>query len=75
MFLEQHRCHSFPSLRQPVTTLVRKDTATVFQRHYAFYHSDIIYCGVTLLFEHSPSWANEIEHFEIFGHPRQNQLA
>ena len=30
--------------------------------------------GVALLFEHSPSQANEIEHFEIFGCPQENQL-
>ena len=30
---------------------------------------------VTLLFEHSPSWASEIEHFEIFSCLRGNQLA
>ena len=29
--------------------------------------------GVTLLFEHSPSWASEIEHFEIFSCPRENK--
>ena len=27
-----------------------------------------------LLFEHFPSWASEIEHFEIFSHPQENQL-
>ena len=31
--------------------------------------------GVTLLFEHSPSRSSEIEHFEIFSRPRENQLA
>ena len=31
--------------------------------------------GVTLLFEHSPSWASEIDYFEIFSRPRENQLA
>ena len=31
--------------------------------------------GVTLLFEHSPSRAGEIDYFEIFSHPRENQLA
>ena len=31
--------------------------------------------GVTLLFEHSPSWVSEIEHFEIFSCPQENQLA
>ena len=31
--------------------------------------------GVTLLSERSPSWASEIEHFENFSHPRENQLA
>ena len=30
---------------------------------------------VTLLFEHSLSWASEIEHCEIFSHPQENQLA
>ena len=34
-----------------------------------------LYSGVTLLFEHLPSWASEIEHFEIFSRPRENQLA
>ena len=34
--------------------------------------------GVTLLFEHSPSRASEtseIDYFEIFGRPRENQVA
>ena len=31
--------------------------------------------GVTLLFENSPSWANEIEHFGIFSRLQENQLA
>ena len=31
--------------------------------------------GLTLLFEYSPSRAHEIEHFEIFSHPWENQLA
>ena len=35
----------------------------------------IISSSVTLLFEHSPSWASEIEHFEIFSRPQENQLA
>ena len=30
---------------------------------------------VTLLFEHSHSWASEIEHFEIFSRPQKNKLA
>ena len=30
---------------------------------------------VTLIFEHSSSRASEIEHFEIFSRPRENQLA
>ena len=30
--------------------------------------------GVSLLFEHSPSRTSEIEHFEIFSRPRENQL-
>ena len=30
--------------------------------------------GVNLLFEHSPSRTSEIEHFEIFTRPRENQL-
>ena len=34
-----------------------------------------LYSGVTLLFEHSPSRVSEIEHFEIFSRPRENQLA
>ena len=28
--------------------------------------------GITLLFEHSPSRASEIEHSEIFSLPREN---
>ena len=31
--------------------------------------------GVTYFFEHSPSQASEIEHFEILCHPQENQLA
>ena len=31
--------------------------------------------GVTLLFEHSPSRATEIDYFEIFSRLRENQLA
>ena len=31
--------------------------------------------GVTIFFEDLPSWASEIEHFEIFSRPRENQLA
>ena len=31
--------------------------------------------GVTYLFEHSPNQASEIDHFEIFSRPRENQLA
>ena len=31
--------------------------------------------GVTLLFEHLPSRASEIEHFEVFSCPRESQLA
>ena len=31
--------------------------------------------GVTLLFEHSPSRACEIDYFEIFSRLRENQLA
>ena len=31
--------------------------------------------GVTLLFEHSPSRASEIDYFEIFSRPLENQLA
>ena len=31
--------------------------------------------GVTLLFEHSPSWVSEIEYFEIFSCPQENKLA
>ena len=30
--------------------------------------------SITLLLEHSPSWANETEHFEVFGRPQENQL-
>ena len=30
---------------------------------------------VTLLFEHSPSREREIEHFEIFSRPQENQPA
>ena len=30
--------------------------------------------GVTLLFEQLPSWASEVEHFEIFSRPKENQL-
>ena len=33
------------------------------------------FSGVSLLFEHSPPRLNEIEHFEIFSHPKENQLA
>ena len=33
------------------------------------------FSGVTLGFEHSPSRASEIEYFEIFSRPRENQLA
>ena len=35
MFLEQSMPHFLTSSRQPVINLARKDTATVFQRHYA----------------------------------------
>ena len=35
-----------------------------------FYHTS----GVTLLFEHSPSRASEIEHFGIFTRLQENQL-
>ena len=31
--------------------------------------------GATLLFERSPSRASEIDYFEIFSRPRENQLA
>ena len=31
--------------------------------------------GVTLLLEHLPSGASEIDYFEIFIYPRENQLA
>ena len=31
--------------------------------------------GVTLLIEHSPSWASEIDYLEIFSWPQENQLA
>ena len=31
--------------------------------------------GVTYLFEHSPSQVSEIEHFEIFSRPQENQHA
>ena len=31
--------------------------------------------GETLLFEHLPSQAIEIDYFEIFSRPRENQLA
>ena len=31
--------------------------------------------GVTLLFEHSPSQASKIEHFEIFYRLQENELA
>ena len=31
--------------------------------------------GVTLLFEHLPSGASEIEHFKVFSCRRENQLA
>ena len=31
--------------------------------------------GVTLLFEHSPCRASEIEHSEILRRPRENELA
>ena len=33
------------------------------------------YSGVTLLFEDSPCHASEIEHFENFSCPQENQLA
>ena len=29
---------------------------------------------VTLLFKHLPNWVSEIEHFQIFSRPRENQL-
>ena len=32
------------------------------------------FSGVTLIFEHSPSQMSEIEHFEIFSNPQENQL-
>ena len=35
-----------------------------------YYGSD-----VTILFENLPSQASEIDHFEIFGRPQENQLA
>ena len=31
--------------------------------------------GVKLLFEHSPSQAGEIDYFEIFSRPQENQVA
>ena len=31
--------------------------------------------GVTLLFEHSPSQASEIDYTKIFSRPRENQFA
>ena len=31
--------------------------------------------GATLLFEHLPIWASEIEHFEIFSCPWEKQIA
>ena len=31
--------------------------------------------GVTLLFEHLPTQASKIEHFEIFSRPQENTLA
>ena len=34
-----------------------------------------VFSGATLLFEHLPSRASDIEHFEIFSHPQENQLA
>ena len=40
--------------------------------HYLFHRC---FSGVALLFEHSPSRVNEIEHFEIFSRPRENKLA
>ena len=30
--------------------------------------------GGTLLFEYLPSWASEIQHFEIFNHSQENPL-
>ena len=30
--------------------------------------------GLTLLFEHSPSRASEIDFFDIFSRPQENQL-
>ena len=41
-----------------------------------FVHSSLYdNSGVTLLFEHLPNQAREIEHFEIFSCPQENQLA
>ena len=40
MFLQQLRLRSLPSPRQPAINLTRKDTATVFQRHFAL--SDVL---------------------------------
>ena len=31
--------------------------------------------GAKLLFEHSPSQAGEIDYFEFFSRPRENQIA
>ena len=30
--------------------------------------------GVTFLFEHSPSWVSEIDHFETLSRPQEKQL-
>ena len=38
------------------------------------YHHFMQASGVTLLFEHSPSWVSEIERFEIFSYPQENKL-
>ena len=37
--------------------------------------ADYTCSDVTLLFEHLPSRASEIEHFEIFSHLQENKLA
>ena len=56
--------------------------SSVLQKHYFMkliifptFSQYLFFSGVTLLFEHSPSQASEIEHFDIFSHLRENQLA
>ena len=50
-------------------TILEKDKTneSFFDNFFMVAHEGISVCsGVTLLFEHSPSWESKIEHSEIF---------